>query len=143
MAMKQDGEKSFWTRKRCKEERKWSFIVKDKQFVFCSNKKTQATNTNSLRFYFVRLTGTLVRPTGIEPALREELDPKSSASANSATGAKKGGKPCFLRFAGAKLIIFRETKKYCNKKMRLTLHSLENYQATLQILCPLRYANHS
>ena len=40
----------------------------------------------------VRSTGTLVRPTGIEPALREELDPKSSASANSATGAKKGRK---------------------------------------------------
>ena len=41
--------------------------------------------------FFVRSTGTLVRPTGIEPALREELDPKSSASANSATGAKISG----------------------------------------------------
>ena len=37
-----------------------------------------------------------VRLTGIEPALREELDPKSSASANSATGAN----------ADAKLMIF-------------------------------------
>ena len=37
-----------------------------------------------------------VRLTGLEPALREKLDPKSSASTNSATGAfsmlkKKGG----------------------------------------------------
>ena len=29
-----------------------------------------------------------VRPTGLEPALRKQLDPKSSASTNSATGAK-------------------------------------------------------
>ena len=28
-----------------------------------------------------------VRLTGLEPALREKLDPKSSASTNSATGA--------------------------------------------------------
>ena len=102
--MKQDGEKSFWMRKRCKEERKWPFIVKDKQFVFCSNKKTQATNTSSLRLYFVR-------PTGIEPALREELDPKSSASANSATGAKNKGNGSFPLIAGAKLLHFRERKK--------------------------------
>ena len=33
-----------------------------------------------------------VRLTGIEPAHREILDPKSSASANSATGAKSGAK---------------------------------------------------
>ena len=36
-----------------------------------------------------------VRLTGLEPALREKLDPKSSASTNSATGAlqinKKSG----------------------------------------------------
>ena len=30
----------------------------------------------------------LVRLTGLEPALRKQLDPKSSASTNSATGAK-------------------------------------------------------
>ncbi len=29
----------------------------------------------------------VVRLTGLEPALREQLDPKSSASTNSATGA--------------------------------------------------------
>ena len=40
-----------------------------------------------------------VRLTGIEPALREKLDPKSSASANSATGA----------FAVAKVSIKNET----------------------------------
>ena len=33
------------------------------------------------RFYFVRLTG-------LEPARRGTLDPKSSASTSSATGAK-------------------------------------------------------
>ncbi len=33
-------------------------------------------------FYFLR-----VRLTGLEPARRETLDPKSSASTNSATGA--------------------------------------------------------
>ncbi len=33
-----------------------------------------------------------VRLTGIEPAHRKILDPKSSASANSATGAKSGAK---------------------------------------------------
>ena len=40
-----------------------------------------------------------VRLTGIEPALREKLDPKSSASASSATGA----------FAVAKISIKNET----------------------------------
>ena len=35
--------------------------------------------------YFVRLTG-------LEPARRGTLDPKSSASTNSATGAKVGAK---------------------------------------------------
>ena len=30
-----------------------------------------------------------MRLTGLEPALREKLDPKSSASTNSATGALK------------------------------------------------------
>ena len=40
-----------------------------------------------------------VRLTGIEPALREKLDPKSSASASSATGA----------FAVAKVSIKNET----------------------------------
>jgi hypothetical protein len=33
------------------------------------------------------LTTNLVRLTGLEPALREQLDPKSSASTNSATSA--------------------------------------------------------
>ena len=33
-----------------------------------------------------------VRLTGLEPARRETLDPKSSASTNSATGAKTGAK---------------------------------------------------
>ena len=33
-----------------------------------------------------------VRLTGLEPARRETLDPKSSASTNSATGAKVGAK---------------------------------------------------
>lgn len=33
-----------------------------------------------------------VRLTGIEPALREKLDPKSSASTSSATGAIAGAK---------------------------------------------------
>ncbi len=37
------------------------------------------------RFYFVRLTG-------LEPARRGTLDPKSSASTSSATGAKVGAK---------------------------------------------------
>ena len=33
-----------------------------------------------------------VRLTGLEPARRETLDPKSSASTNSATGANVGAK---------------------------------------------------
>lgn len=33
-----------------------------------------------------------VRLTGLEPARRETLDPKSSASTNSATGADAGAK---------------------------------------------------
>ena len=46
----------------------------------------------------------LVRLTGLEPAHREILDPKSSASTNSATGA-------FLTLAGAKVILFTEFSK--------------------------------
>ena len=46
-----------------------------------------------------------MRPTGIEPALREELDPKSSASANSATGAD----------ATAKVVFFLRTHKKSGK----------------------------
>ena len=41
-----------------------------------------------------------VRLTGLEPAHREILDPKSSASTNSATGAKQA----LLSFAGAKVL---------------------------------------
>ena len=41
--------------------------------------------TNNIVFYFVRLTG-------LEPARRGTLDPKSSASTSSATGAKVGAK---------------------------------------------------
>ena len=42
-----------------------------------------------------------VRLTGLEPAHREILDPKSSASTNSATGA-------LLGFAGAKVLLINE-----------------------------------
>ena len=55
------------------------------------------------RFFFVRLTG-------LEPARRETLDPKSSASTNSATGAKPAAKvihfaemaKLFPKFVGVK-----------------------------------------
>ena len=47
----------------------------------------------------------IVRLTGIEPALRKELDPKSSASANSATSAD----------ATAKLVFFLRTHKKSGK----------------------------
>ena len=36
---------------------------------------------------FTKTTLSLVRLTGLEPARRETLDPKSNASTNSATGA--------------------------------------------------------
>ena len=48
-------------------------------------KKTNFLKNKQLVFYFVRLTG-------LEPAHRKTLDPKSSASTNFATGAKNGCK---------------------------------------------------
>ena len=51
----------------------------------------------------------VVRLTGIEPALREELDPKSSASANSATGANAGAKLVFffvMTIKKGKILVF-------------------------------------
>jgi hypothetical protein len=40
-----------------------------------------------LLFYFVELCSQTMRMKGLEPSLREELEPKSSASTNSATSA--------------------------------------------------------
>ena len=45
-----------------------------------SKVKCQATDFSCLALIYVRLTG-------LEPALREQPDPKSGASTNSATGA--------------------------------------------------------
>ena len=58
-------------------------------------------------FLFVRLTG-------LEPARRETLDPKSSASTNSATGAVFLS--VFAIFAAAKVILFVEIAKLFAKK---------------------------
>ena len=60
-------------------------------------------------FLFVRLTG-------LEPARRETLDPKSSASTNSATGAFF---VVFVVFAAAKVILFVEIAKLFIKKLYL------------------------
>ena len=57
----------------------------------------------------------LVRLTGLEPARRETLDPKSSASTNSATGATPFG--VFALFAAAKVILFIEIAKLFAKKL--------------------------
>lgn len=86
--------------------------------------------------FFVRLTGTLVRPTGIEPALREELDPKSSASANSATGAKISGTGCsrLLRMQSYYIFVKEKNKigkKYVAASLKQLLHIQTNY------FCPL------
>ena len=44
---------------------------------------------SSLDIIYVKpMKKNLVRLTGLAPALRKQLDPKSSASTNSATGAK-------------------------------------------------------
>ena len=56
-----------------------------------------------------------VRLTGLEPAHREILDPKSSASTNSATGA-------FLTFAGAKVILFTEFSKLFSQNFSRCLY---------------------
>ena len=52
-----------------------------------------------------------MRLTGLEPALREKPDPKSGASTNSATGASKAFCGLLAFFAGAKVLLFRETTK--------------------------------
>jgi hypothetical protein len=52
-------------------------LMVDRRYV---KEKPQMSYNEHLRFYCVRLTG-------LEPAHREILDPKSSASTNSATGA--------------------------------------------------------
>ncbi len=52
-------------------------------------------------FFIILARSALVRLTGLEPALRKKLDPKSSASTNSATGA-------FLTFACAKVQLLNE-----------------------------------
>ena len=58
-----------------------------------------------------------VRLTGLEPARRETLDPKSSASTNSATGAD-------FYFAGAKVMLF--------------FHSAKSFRAnSINVSCPL------
>ena len=57
----------------------------------------------------------LVRLTGLEPARRETLDPKSSASTNSATGATPFG--VFALFVAAKVILFIEIAKLFAKKL--------------------------
>ena len=54
-------------------------------------KNLQVVDFNDLEIFFVSTLG-------LEPARRETLDPKSSASTNSATGA-------FFRNAGAKIRI--------------------------------------
>ena len=59
----------------------------------------------------------LVRLTGLEPARRETLDPKSSASTNSATGAASF--EVFAVFAAAKVILFVEIAKLFFKKLCL------------------------
>ena len=51
-----------------------------------------------------------MRLTGLEPALRKKLDPKSSASTNSATGAK----------ADAKVILFIELTKLLSKNIKVS-----------------------
>ena len=56
-----------------------------------------------------------MRLTGLEPAHREILDPKSSASTNSATGARKVLRSVG-RFAGAKVLLLRETTKFFKEK---------------------------
>ena len=52
----------------------------------------------------------LVRLTGLEPARRETLDPKSNASTNSATGAD--AIDVSFSFAAAKLLLFIEITKF-------------------------------
>ncbi len=53
-----------------------------------------------------------VRLTGLEPARRETLDPKSSASTNSATGAVI----CSLRMQ--RYNVFTDSANYCIKSLR-------------------------
>ena len=57
-----------------------------------------------------------VRLTGLEPARRKTLDPKSSASTNSATGAFL---VVFVVIADAKVILFVEIAKLFIKKLYL------------------------
>ena len=60
-----------------------------------------------------------MRLTGLEPARRETLDPKSSASTNSATGACLESFVEFAVFAAAKVILFVEIAKLFFKKLYL------------------------
>ena len=53
--------------------------------------------TSKLSIFNYQLSIVIVRLTGLEPAHREILDPKSSASTNSATGASCSN-------AGAKVV---------------------------------------
>ena len=56
-----------------------------------------------------------MRLTGLEPARRETLDPKSSASTNSATGAFFYGAVALI--AAAKVVLFVETAKLFAEKL--------------------------
>lgn len=57
--------------------------------------QNEKTGCGALRQpYSPFFTIAFVRLTGIEPALREKPDPKSGASANSATGAIVAAKVC-------------------------------------------------
>ena len=58
-----------------------------------------------------KLTNYYVRLTGLEPALREQPDPKSGASTNSATSARKALK------GGAKIVIISEKGKRTDGKL--------------------------
>ena len=50
-----------------------------------------------------------VRHKGLEPSLLSKLDPKSSASTNSANAAEIGG---LISNSAAKILLFYETTKY-------------------------------
>ena len=58
----------------------------------------------------------IVRLTGLEPARRETLDPKSNASTNSATGARF--LPVFVN-AGAKVRYLIENRKWMDENFML------------------------
>jgi hypothetical protein len=74
-------------------------VMTDKRGEY-SGGYTNEKNRKHLKYKHLRFYK--VRPTGLEPAQRELLDPKSSASTNSATGA----------YAGAKIRDFWQSTKF-------------------------------